>query len=447
MAEELALLAELGEDYLPRGAANHQALVRLILQRSDQFAREHPVTACDILLLLDSSGSMNEPFSIGLPAITKREGVKQAACKMATALGAQDRVTVAFFATQEHLVAEDLSDPRAIQAAIERIDDPSFSGQTNFGAAFTRARMWARSRQQKQSSRKIIFLTDGQDTVQGSFEKALALNAELAKEGVTVDCLGVGGDFAFDAMQQLSGPSNGRTKLLDTPDAGVAAFRELLQAAQRSLIQNVMLRLHLPPGLRDVELFQYTPEVRWVPAPRPNPDGSLDQMFNVGSLSQHHQHIFLLAARLDLPQRGSAATMCQCRVDYRIPVLGGQPGFQETSVQVHVVDDDASRECDGSVRRLYEEVRLAHLEADFKSTRPSQWEDRVKILGAMLHIAERNGLNAKVGDYRRLADKLQRDHNLSQDDLNRLFRRTSTATQDGYIQGNDGPDPALRRSR
>ena len=438
MSEELSLHEEIFRDRVPAGERNAVQMTRLTLVPSPTLQSAHANAGCDVLLLLDSSGSMDEPFRAGSTE-TKRDGVVAAGRRMVRSLRAEDRVTVVFFDNRAHIVLEGVRGDQAaeIVAAIERIRE--FSGMTNFQRAMEFAREWTQRTQR--ASRRVVFLTDGIAT-SGSATEVARLAAELAAAGVTTDCLGVGTDFAFDAMQELSRPSNGEThQVMNAAEAG-DRFTASLRNGQQALIQRVMLRLVVPAGHRDVELYQASPEIRVIENATVERSGRVTFGLNVGALER--EHTFVLRSRMDVPSRPGPAQVCECFVDYEVPVLASGRRSARLPVWMDVVAGRDQEVVDSAVEAVYLDVSLTRLELEFRR-KQGDWREAAKVLAEMEAQAERGGpaLAPKRRLYGDMRRKLIADHRLSQHDLNTVFATNSkpTAPTSRRSSAPAGPNP------
>ncbi len=422
MSEEVAIFPELNRDNLPAGSANERVIARLVVQTSDAFMAQHPRTNCSILLVLDASGSMGDRLGQAAGGITKREAVVRACRAILPELDPTDQISVVFFGGQANFIDRNVpgSDRRRLGTAFDQLLQFN-AGMTNFQAAMQRAREWAA--ESRAGSRRVLWLTDGLENA-GSHNSAMAILNELAGQGVVVDCLGIGEDFAFDAMQEFSGPTGGRTERLETPDQAARIFRDLAGVAQRSLVHNVLLRLRVPAAHRDVELYQVTPEMRWVAELQRGPRGEIQHVLNLGSLPQHMSYTLLIAAGVDTPQAG-VLELCHYRLDYSIPSLGLASEFLEGTVRLQVGGREVR---DSSITSQHTEATLTRLEADFRRHYGSDWTAAARVLAVMVKRAEAAHLPDKVQVFQRYLDQLERDGSLRRDDLNILFRVNSRST-------------------
>jgi len=432
MAEEIILSTALSRDLLPRGSRNQKLDVRLKLFTHDTFARRHPQTACDVVLAIDTSQSMDEPFKAG-SGLTKREAVVKAATAMVSSLNPDDTLGLICYDSAGYIELNRTPgrDKNAIRQAIAtRIGQ--HSGGTNFQAAFELAKsLFAKP---GNASRRLCFLTDGKQT-EGSPQRAAELNREIADLRVVVDCLGVGSDFHFTEMQKYTAVSNGRTELLDTPEQAQQIFRELLRNAQQSLISNAALQITLDSHLRDVEFYQLTPEIRLLtPQLQTARDGTRGGRINLQSMAQTFTYTYVLRCNVDVMAGATAANLAlgRVRLDYDVPVsqltgqvientivlnVADQPGQE---IHDHTVEQDA---LEASLERLNQQAQHAAADDD--------WTTVATILKQMIDHSNTLGDPDKRKHYQQRLDDLVKNGKLSRDQLNAIGSASTKSTRRG----------------
>ncbi|MFZ4437611.1 MAG: vWA domain-containing protein [Syntrophales bacterium] len=424
MAEEVVLTYDLDENMLPRGAKNRKIITRLCLYAHDDFVKAHPVTNCDVILVIDTSGSMDEPFSDGSP-ITKRQGVLDAAKSMIGSVKPDDTLSLICYDSNAYLELDHVpgNNRQKIEAALMKILE--HNGGTNFEKAFRTVLPVAEKG--KNASRKVVFLTDG-NNMEGNLINAHSLNHKLANDGITVDCLGVGNDFDFAEMQKFSVVSNGRTDLLDVPQAAGNIFGNILREAQTSLIQNAVIRLAFPAGTRDVELYALTPEIRYFSDFSPRQDGSGDYRINLQSLNQITNYFYLVSLAVDLPSSESINNyaLMNIRVDFDVSVKGLKNKNLQRDVIVNLTDGEDSTIKDGTVSSDFLEVTIEKLHQQCEEAgKKKDWKKVATYLQQMKKKAEELRDEDKKEEYQRRLNLLVQNGTLSQADLN-ILAKTST---------------------
>jgi Mg-chelatase subunit ChlD len=442
MAEEIILRCALNKDYLVKDKEDQSVVCRLDIEPSESYRTRHQAVACDLCLVLDGSGSMGELFGPGF-SITKRQGVMAAAKRIVDHLDPADTVSIVFYDSQAYIVGSAIpgSQGEQIRKTINTLEH--YTGATNFEAALKAARkVLAKG---GNASRRIIFLTDGQVN-QGNARVVAQTVADLAREGATIDGLGVGADFDFNYMRGLSGPSNGRTFLLNTPEEANLRFEELLAGAQKVVANNVFLTVLFPVGLRDVEAYQWLPEMRYYGDLRPGPDGGARLEVNVQTLRQDRRNIFFFKARMDPPKDEATRLLAGVRLDYDLPPVQ-KTGLQDNlNIRVNFTDDKDLTEYDTDVDNGFREVELAKLDERFQEHRGGDWQKALSVLEDMIRRARDLNDSQRLAAYEDYKKKLQTEHRLSDDDFNRVgsISSVSTQTEEGYLS-NSREEEILRR--
>lgn len=145
------------------------------------------------------------------------------------------------------------------------------------------------------------------------------LISELTAQNVVIDCLGMGADFNFHFMRGMSSPSNGRTFLLPTPDEAAMRFEELLVSGQKVIASRVFLTVLFDSGLRNIEAYQWLPEMRYYGNLKPASDGTTRLEVNVQTLRQDRRNVFFFKFNID-PEPGRATrSAAKIRLDYDLP--------------------------------------------------------------------------------------------------------------------------------
>lgn len=426
MQEQVVFHIESDRDFIAKNKSNQQVITRIKIQTSDELLQRFPKTDCSILLLIDTSHSMNGAFSDGYDHLTRREGVRLAAESMLQELQPNDRMTLVFFNSRAYEVARNASgaNKRALSDLLHTIKD--YDGSTHFEAAFVYADAWSEE-QPVGKSKRILFLTDGQATV-GSWSNTLKLAEKVAQSGATIDCLGVGEDFAFDAMQALSGPSGGTTQRLLSPNDAKRAFREILQNAQRALIHDALLQIRIPPDRRDVEIYQTVPEIR-LSMPTADAVGWMQQSLRIGDIYHHQTAELLVSMRLDTDASEPNPVLFHCRLDYAVPSMGWMGLCHEDVARVNLSDDPHRERRDSSVTEEYTEASLVRDEAEFRQIHTTDWPRAVRLLQQMKQKAANMQLREKERVFEQALQQMQKHHALSRDQLNQLFAQNARSTR------------------
>jgi Ca-activated chloride channel family protein len=178
---------------------------------------ERDLPPCNLVFLLDVSGSMQPPAKLPL--------VKRALRELAGRLRPQDRVAIVVYAGASGLVlpATSGSDTGGILDALERL---SAGGSTNGGEGIQLAYDVARQGFDPNAINRVILATDGDFNVGITNRSDLIDLIEREREsGIFLTVLGVGtGNLKDATMEQLADRGNGQYAYLD----GIAEARKVL---------------------------------------------------------------------------------------------------------------------------------------------------------------------------------------------------------------------------
>ncbi len=182
-------------------------LARIAIKGKTMQQDERP--ACNLVFLIDTSGSMNEPNK--LPLVI--EGMKM----LVNELGEEDRVAITVYAGSAGLVLDSTSAKKGkkIRKALTQL---SAGGSTNGGAGIQLAYQTARENFIKDGVNRVILCSDGDFNVGTTGTDDLVRMVEQeAKGGVFLSVLGFGMGNHNDAMlEQISGRGNGNYAFIDT---------------------------------------------------------------------------------------------------------------------------------------------------------------------------------------------------------------------------------------
>ncbi len=199
-------------------AAGHQ-LMRIALRgKSLDTAGRKP---CNIVFLLDVSGSMQSPDKLPL--------VKSALKLLLGELKGDDRIAIAVYAGSSGLVLDStpITESKKILAAMDKLEA---GGSTNGGAGIQLAYKTAQVNRIEGGVNRVVLCTDGDFNVGVSSDSALVdLVQNEAKKGVFLSVLGFGeGNLRDSTMEKLADKGNGNYAYIDS-----------LMEARKVLVQQV----------------------------------------------------------------------------------------------------------------------------------------------------------------------------------------------------------------
>jgi len=220
-------------------APSHR-LVRVAIKGREIESEKRPL--CNIVFLVDVSGSMNNPDK--LPLVV--DGLTQ----MTRELGENDQVAIVVYAGSEGLA---LPSTRGDQRdkILEKLQRLSAGGSTAGGAGITLAYKVAEENFIKGGSNRVILCTDGDFNVGISDTAALERLAETkaAETGVFLTVLGVGRGNLNDAMmEKISNCGNGTYHYLDNLREARRVLVQQLSGTLVTIAKDVKIQVEFNPA-------------------------------------------------------------------------------------------------------------------------------------------------------------------------------------------------------
>ena len=186
----------------------HQ-LLRIGIKGQELEASKRP--ACNLVFLVDVSGSMNQENKLPL--------LKKSLRLLVESLNEKDRVAIVVYAGSEGLaLPSTLCNNK--QAILEALDHLQSGGSTNAGAGIQLAYGIAQSQRIAEGNNRVILATDGDFNVgitnQGDL---IELIEKQAKSGIFLSVLGYGmGNYKDSTLEKLADKGNGNYAYIDTLD-------------------------------------------------------------------------------------------------------------------------------------------------------------------------------------------------------------------------------------
>ncbi|QEG00976.1 von Willebrand factor [Stieleria maiorica] len=217
---------------------NDHRLARVAIQGKTIDRDSRP--PCNLVFLLDTSGSMNQPNK--LPLVI--EGMKM----LTKQLGKEDRVAIVVYAGSAGMVLD--STPAGKKKKINKaLSQLSAGGSTNGGAGIQLAYATARDHFIKNGVNRVILCTDGDFNVGLSgTDELVRLIQEEASDGIFLTALGFGMGNHNDAMmEQISGKGNGNYAFIDTANEAHKVLVRQTDATLVTIAKDVKLQLEFNP--------------------------------------------------------------------------------------------------------------------------------------------------------------------------------------------------------
>ncbi|HEY0104786.1 MAG TPA: VWA domain-containing protein [Rhizomicrobium sp.] len=197
--------------------------------------------AANLVFLIDSSGSMDEPSKLPL--------LKRAFRLLVDQLEPKDRVTIVTYAGAVGVVLPPTpgSDKARILAALDQLQA---GGSTAGGEGIRVAYRLAEANFIKGAVNRVLLATDGDFNVGITDPKALEdFIARERASGVYLTCLGFGNDNYQDAtMQKLAQAGNGNAAFIDTLSEAHKVFVEQISGTLFTIANDVKIQVEFNPA-------------------------------------------------------------------------------------------------------------------------------------------------------------------------------------------------------
>ncbi|MGZ8305116.1 MAG: vWA domain-containing protein [Allosphingosinicella sp.] len=213
-------------------------LLRIGLRGYDLARRERP--AANLVFLVDTSGSMNEPDKLPL--------VKAALSLLAGQLQPKDRVSIVAYAGSAGLVLPPTGDPEQVKAALAQF---AAGGSTAGGQGLELAYATARATRIADGINRIILATDGDFNVGISdTRQILDLVRRNRDDGITLTTLGFGqGNYNEAMMEQVADAGNGNYAYIDSAMEARKVLDQELSSTLFTIARDVKIQVEFNPAV------------------------------------------------------------------------------------------------------------------------------------------------------------------------------------------------------
>ncbi|AMV32900.1 von Willebrand factor [Pirellula sp. SH-Sr6A] len=224
-------------------------LVRVGIQAKKIQTEDRP--RCNLVFLLDVSGSMNEPNKLPL--------VQRSLSLLAQRLREDDRVAIVVYAGAAGCVLPSTpgSEKDRILAAIYNLQA---GGSTNGGEGIRLAYSIAQENFIEGGSNRVILCTDGDFNVGVTNTDSLVdLLKEQAKKNIFLTCLGYGaGNYNDSMMEKISKDGNGVYGMVDSDREAKKLMVDQLTGTLVTIAKDVKIQMDFNPNLvRSYRLIGY----------------------------------------------------------------------------------------------------------------------------------------------------------------------------------------------
>jgi Ca-activated chloride channel family protein len=213
-------------------------LLRIGLRGYDLARRERP--AANLVFLVDTSGSMNEPDKLPL--------VKAALSLLADRMQPQDRISIVAYAGSAGLVLAPTSDPEKVKAALAQF---AAGGSTAGGQGLELAYATARATRIQDGINRIILATDGDFNVGISdTRQILDMVRRNRDDGITLTTLGFGqGNYNEAMMEQVADAGNGNYSYIDSAMEAQKVLDQELTSTLFTIAKDVKIQVEFNPAI------------------------------------------------------------------------------------------------------------------------------------------------------------------------------------------------------
>ncbi|MGD2252366.1 MAG: DnaJ domain-containing protein [Anaerolineales bacterium] len=204
-----------------------------------------PINLC---ILIDRSTSMAGP---------RLDQVRGGTLSILKQLSTNDQVTVATFSDRSEVVITP-SQALDISLARARLSMLQASGGTEIGQGLKCGLDELRSHFIEGGVNQLVLFTDGR--TYGDEEFCLSMAQQAAKDGFTINAVGIGADWSDRFLDALAAQTGGNVVYMDSPRAVTDLLAGIFHALGRMIVRSVILdgELHPQVGLRSA--FRLLPE-------------------------------------------------------------------------------------------------------------------------------------------------------------------------------------------
>jgi Mg-chelatase subunit ChlD len=219
--------------------AHNRDLLRFSVKTAAQGRQEgRPL---NLVLLLDKSGSMERADRVAI--------IQQALSVLASQLHAQDKLSVIVFARTARLWVDGVPGSQAGEVA-QGLSRLTPEGGTDLEQAMKLAYETAARHYTDKGDNRVVLLTDGAanlgDVNPETLQQKVAANS---KQGIALDCFGVGWDgYNDNLMETLSRAGHGRYGFINTPEEAATEFAGKLAGALRVAASDVKVQVEFNPN-------------------------------------------------------------------------------------------------------------------------------------------------------------------------------------------------------
>jgi Ca-activated chloride channel homolog len=197
---------------------------------------------CNLVFLIDSSGSMSEENKLPL--------LKKSLKLLVNGLSAKDRIAIVSYAGSAGLILDSTpaTDKDKIVAAMDKL---TAGGSTAGGAGIELAYKTAKNNYIQGGNNRVILCTDGDFNVGASSTGGLvSMIAEKRKEDVYLTICGFGmGNYKDGRMEEISKAGNGNYFYIDSEKEAEKVFVKEMRANMFTIAKDVKIQIEFNPAV------------------------------------------------------------------------------------------------------------------------------------------------------------------------------------------------------
>ena len=198
--------------------------------------------ACNLVFLIDVSGSMKSANKLGL--------LKSALKLLSKRMRTEDKISIVVYAGASGVVLEPVAGNQSAKIS-QALGALSAGGSTNGAAGIRSAYQLAEQEFIKGGINRIILATDGDFNVGTvNFEALKDLIKEKRKTGISLTTLGFGsGNYNDHFMEQLADAGNGNYSYIDTLNEAQKVLVDEISSTLNTIAKDVKIQLEFNPAV------------------------------------------------------------------------------------------------------------------------------------------------------------------------------------------------------
>ena len=198
--------------------------------------------ACNLVFLIDVSGSMKSANKLGL--------LKSALKLLSKRMRTEDKISIVVYAGASGVVLEPVAGNQSAKIS-QALGALSAGGSTNGAAGIRSAYQLAEQEFIKGGINRIILATDGDFNVGTvNFEALKDLIKEKRKTGISLTTLGFGsGNYNDHLMEQLADAGNGNYSYIDTLNEAQKVLVDEISSTLNTIAKDVKIQLEFNPAV------------------------------------------------------------------------------------------------------------------------------------------------------------------------------------------------------